>query len=147
MHRIVNALQGHGRIGDRQRLRLRRTFVSPSPARQQELSVAARYVLSRSGSQFQFVLKAGNNEVVLSSERYITKQGALSGIASVRVNSLYDDRYERLNAINGQPMFNLQGANGERIGISETYTSPGAREIGIQSVMKNGPEGPIDDQT
>lgn len=109
--------------------------------------MAARYVLSRSGSQFHFVLKAGNNEIILQGERYTTKQNALSGIASVRANSLYEDRYLLKNAVNGQPMFNLMAANGLVIGTSETYTSVGARENAIRSVMTNGPEAPIDDQS
>ncbi|WP_312328805.1 YegP family protein [Stenotrophomonas sp.] len=109
--------------------------------------MAARYVLTHAGSQFHFVLKAGNNEVILQSERYATRQNALSGIAAVRANAPYDDRYQRKAAANGQPMFNLVAANGEPIGTSETYTSPGAREIGIQSVMTNGPGAPIDDQS
>jgi len=109
--------------------------------------VAARYVLSQSGSQYHFVLKAGNNEVILQGERYSARHSALSGIASVRANSPYDDRYQRSTAANGQPMFNLLSANGEIIGTSETYTSPSAREIGIRSVMGNGPDAPIDDQS
>lgn len=108
--------------------------------------MAARYVLTHSGSQFHFVLKAGNNEVILRSERYTARHSALSGIGSVRANSPYDDRYQRTSAANGQPMFNLLSANGETIGTSETYTSPSAREIGIRSVMTNGPDAPIDDQ-
>ncbi len=109
--------------------------------------MAARYILSRSGVQFRFVLKAGNGETILTSELYTTKQGAQSGIASVRLNSPLDARYERKNATNGLPMFNLKAANGERIGTSEQYSSTSARETGIQSVKTNGPTAPVDDQT
>lgn len=38
--------------------------------------MAARYVLSRSGTQYRFVLKAGNNEIILTSELYASKQAA-----------------------------------------------------------------------
>ncbi|MET4615764.1 MULTISPECIES: YegP family protein [Stenotrophomonas] len=109
--------------------------------------MAARYILSRSGVQFRFVLKAGNGETILTSELYTTKQGAQGGIASVRLNSPLDARYERKNATNGLPMFNLKAANGERIGTSEQYSSTSARETGIQSVKANGPTAPVDDQT
>lgn len=109
--------------------------------------MAARYILSRSGVQFRFVLKAGNGETILTSELYTAKQSAQNGIASVRLNSPLDARYERKNAINGLPMFNLKGANGERIGTSEQYSSTSARETGIQSVKTNGPTAPVDDQT
>ncbi|HEL7611514.1 YegP family protein [Stenotrophomonas maltophilia] len=57
--------------------------------------MAARYVLSRSGTQYRFVLKAGNNEIILTSELYASKQGALTGIASVKANSPDDSRVER----------------------------------------------------
>ncbi|MBD9479856.1 YegP family protein [Pseudoxanthomonas sp. PXM02] len=109
--------------------------------------MAARYVLSRSGTQFRFVLKAGNNETILTSELYTTKAGAQGGIQSVKNNSPYDERYERKNASNGSPMFNLKAANGERIGTSETYSTTAAREGGIASVKVNGPTAPVDDQT
>lgn len=109
--------------------------------------MAARYILSRSGVQFRFALKAGNGETILTSELYTTKQGAQGGIASVRLNSPLDARYERKNATSGLPMFNLKAANGERIGTSEQYSSTSARETGIQSVKTNGPTAPVDDQT
>lgn len=108
--------------------------------------MAARYVLSRSGAQYRFVLKAGNNEIILTSELYASKQGALTGIASVKTNSPDDLRYERKSAANGQPMFNLKAANGERIGTSETYSSTQAREAGIQAVKNSGPTALVDDQ-
>jgi uncharacterized protein YegP (UPF0339 family) len=109
--------------------------------------MAARYVLSRSGTHFKFVLKAGNGETILTSELYASKGGAQVGIESVRTNSPHDARYERKNASNGSPMFNLKAANGERIGTSETYSSTAAREGGIASVKTNGPSAPVDDQT
>lgn len=46
------------------------------------------YELKRSGDQYMFNLKAGNHEVILTSERYTTKASAQDGIASVRQNSL-----------------------------------------------------------
>lgn len=109
--------------------------------------MAARYVLSRSGDQYHFVLKAGNGETILNSERYTSKAGALNGIESVRENSPLDARYVRKNATNGSPMFNLKAANGEIIGTSETYSSEYAREAGITSVKANGPIATLDDKT
>lgn len=48
---------------------------------------AGKFVLKKSGSQFMFNLKAGNGEIIATSERYATKQGALNGIESVRKNA------------------------------------------------------------
>lgn len=109
--------------------------------------MASKYVLTRSGSQFHFVLKAGNGETILNSERYTTKSGALGGIDSVKQNSPIDARYIRKNATNGRPMFNLKAGNGEIIGTSETYSTESAREGGIASVKSNGPSATTDDQT
>ena len=38
--------------------------------------------------QFKFVLKAGNAEIILTSELYKTKASAMNGIASVQKNSV-----------------------------------------------------------
>lgn len=109
--------------------------------------MAAKYVLSRSGTQYRFVLKAGNGETILTSELYTTKAGAENGIASVKRNSPLDSRYVRKNASNGRPMFNLRSGNNEIIGTSETYSSESARETGIASVKANGPTATTQDLT
>lgn len=109
--------------------------------------MAARYVLSRSGSQFRFVLKAGNHETILTSELYNSKDSAENGIESVKKNSALDERYERKDSSNGKPMFNLKASNGQTIGTSELYSSVSARDAGIASVKANGPTAVVDDQT
>lgn len=57
--------------------------------------MSAYFHLKPSGTQYMFNLKAGNGEAVLTSERYTTKQSAEGGIASVKVNSPHDTRYDR----------------------------------------------------
>jgi uncharacterized protein YegP (UPF0339 family) len=107
----------------------------------------AYYDLKRSGTQFMFNLRGENHETVLTSERYASKQGAEGGIASVRVNSPTDARYNRLTSSNGLPYFTLKGANGEVIGTSETYSSTAARDVGIEWVKRNGPGAITKDNT
>lgn len=110
--------------------------------------MAARYVVTKtSNGQFRFVLKAGNGETILTSETYTAKNSALGGIESVKTNAPIDARYEKKNASNGQPMFNLKAGNGETIGTSELYSSASARDDGIASVKKNAPGAATDDQT
>ena len=46
--------------------------------------------------QYMFNLKAGNGEIILTSEMYKAKAGAENGITSVRTNAPIDARYERL---------------------------------------------------
>jgi uncharacterized protein YegP (UPF0339 family) len=109
--------------------------------------MAAHYRLRKNAGQYHFVLKAGNNETILTSETYASKQGASSGIASCRVNSPIDARYQRLNARDGSPYFVLRANNNEPIGASETYSSTQARDQGIESCKVNGPTTQVVDET
>ncbi|MFC6656013.1 YegP family protein [Roseibium salinum] len=86
--------------------------------------------------EYRFRLKAGNGEIILTSESYKQKASAKNGIDSVRENALLDDRYERKESKSGQPMFNLKASNGQVIGTSETYSSAASRDNGIESVKK-----------
>ena len=43
--------------------------------------------------------------------------------------------------------FNLVAGNGEIIGVSEVYTTAAACNNGIESVKKNAPIAPVEDQT
>jgi len=96
---------------------------------------------------YHWVLVAPNNEVILNSESYSSKQMALKGIESVRVNSPYDENYDRLVAKDGSPYFNLVAQNGETIGTSEMYSSDDARDIGIVAVKKYGRDAEVRDET
>jgi uncharacterized protein YegP (UPF0339 family) len=109
--------------------------------------MAGYYVLKRSGTQFMFNLKAGNNETILTSERYTEKQGAEGGIASVKANSSTDARYIRKISTSKQPYFVLTAANGQTLGTSEMYSSSSAMENGIVSCKANGPSSPTKDET
>jgi uncharacterized protein YegP (UPF0339 family) len=101
----------------------------------------------RKDGEYQFNLKAGNGQVILTSEGYSGKPGCLNGIESVKKNAPADERYERKVSTNGKPYFNLKATNGQVIGKSELYESVAARENGIESVKKNAPDADIDDQT
>ncbi|WP_312550645.1 YegP family protein [Massilia sp.] len=100
------------------------------------------YVLQKNPAATQyydFVLRADNHEIILTSENYVSKQGAQAGIASCQANSPYDSRYERLTSISSQPYFVLKALNGQPIGVSEMYSSYTARDNGITSCKTNGP--------
>jgi uncharacterized protein YegP (UPF0339 family) len=104
-------------------------------------------ITTRTNGEFQFNLKAGNGQTILASEGYTTKAACENGIESVRKNSQDDGRYDRLEAKNGKPYFNLKAGNGQIIGNSEMYESLASRENGIESVKKNAPDAILDDQT
>lgn len=95
----------------------------------------------------RFNLKAGNGQVILSSEAYESKASCMNGVESVRKNSQEDARFERKTAKNGSPYFNLKSTNGQVIGNSEMYSSATAMENGIASVKKNAPNAQVDDHS
>jgi len=108
------------------------------------------YILSKNSSApqpFHWVLKAPNHEVILTSENYTTKDDALNGIRSVRKNSLLDERYKRLTALDESPYFNLVAANGKVIGTSEMYSSKQMMEKGIMAVKKYAENAELQDNT
>jgi uncharacterized protein YegP (UPF0339 family) len=97
--------------------------------------------------QFYFHLKAGNGEIILTSEMYVEKSSALNGIRSVQKNAPDDKRYEKKETKKGQAMFNLKAANHQVIGTSESYSSTEARDNGIASVKANAPKATVHDET
>ena len=100
-------------------------------------------VTTRKNGEFQFNLKAGNGEVILSSEGYTTKAACLNGIESVKKNSQEEKRFELLEAKNGKLYFNLKATNGQVIGTSQMYASESGAKNGIASVAKNSPEAEV----
>ncbi len=110
--------------------------------------MAGWFELSKSSNdQFRFVLKAGNGEIILTSELYTTKAAAENGIASVRTNSPLDERYEKKTANNGKFHFNLKAGNHQVIGSSQLYASEASRDKGIASVKTNGASETVKDNT
>ena len=59
-------------------------------------------ITTRKNGEFQFNLKAGNGEIILSSEGYKQKASCLNGIESVKKNSLEEKRFEMKEAANGK---------------------------------------------
>ena len=110
--------------------------------------MAAKYEIKKAkNGQFFFNLKAANGEVILTSEMYKQKEGADSGIESVKKNSPNDGMFERKVAANGQHYFVIKAPNHEVIGKSETYSSSSAMAKGIASVKRNGPGARVVDLT
>lgn len=100
-------------------------------------------VTTRKNGDFQFVLKASNGQVILSSQGYSTKASCLNGVESVKKNALLEERFEVKEAKDGSPFFNLKASNGQVIGSSQMYSSERSMKDGIASVMKNAPEAEV----
>ena len=72
--------------------------------------------------KYQFFLKTGKGEVLLTSEEYNSKDAVMHVITSVKSNSLRKDRYLKHDTKNGGLYFNLLAANGNVLGTSQLYT-------------------------
>ncbi len=113
--------------------------------------MAATYDLKHgaNGEKYRFNLKAANGEVILVSETYESKEGALNGIESGAQNSCVTTM--RISSgrtrKRSEPYFVLKASNGQIIGMSEMYSSEAACENGIASVKKNGPLAELRDHT
>jgi uncharacterized protein YegP (UPF0339 family) len=97
--------------------------------------------------KIMFNRKAGNNEILLTSEMYERKESALNGIASARANGAKDDNFDVKTASNGKSFFVLKAANKEVIGKSEMYASTSGAKRGIASVKRNCTSAVVKDLT
>ncbi|MFH7018456.1 YegP family protein [Flavobacterium sp. FlaQc-47] len=104
-------------------------------------------ITKRTNGEFQFNLKAGNGQTILSSEGYSSKSACENGIESVQKNSKDDTKFEKLESKSGKWYFNLKATNGQIIGSSEMYESVSGRDNGIESVKTNAADAVTDDQT
>jgi uncharacterized protein YegP (UPF0339 family) len=104
-------------------------------------------ITKRVNGEFQFSLKAGNGETILSSEGYSTKSNCHNGIDSVKRNASDENKYDRKTASNGKFYFTLEAVNGQTIGISELYESETGLNNGILFVKTQAPDAIIQDAT
>lgn len=110
--------------------------------------MAGKFEIKQStNGKFHFNLKAGNGQIILSSEMYESKGACENGIESVRKNAADSNRFEKRESSKGDPYFILKAGNGQEIGRSEMYSSVSACENGIESVQTNAPDAPIVDTT
>jgi uncharacterized protein YegP (UPF0339 family) len=110
--------------------------------------MAAKFeITQRKNGDYQFNLKSGNGQVILTSQGYKSKKTCLEGVESVKKNAAVAEHFEKNVTASGKPYFNLKATNGQIIGSSEMYSGESARDNGIASVAKNAPEAEIEDLT
>lgn len=108
--------------------------------------MAAKFEIKKTKSgQYMFNLKAGNGQIILTSEMYNSKSSAENGIASVKANASADERFERKTNSAGSPYFVLLAANKQVIGKSEAYSSNSSMENGIRSVKENAASAGVEE--
>ncbi len=98
---------------------------------------------SEKNGKFFFNLKARNGQVILQSQGYAAKSGAVNGIKSVQKNCGDDARFERKVAKNGKHHFNLLSGNKQIVGSSQMYASKASMEKGIKAVQAAAPEATV----
>ena len=109
-----------------------------------------RYVIKPAKNGVMFNLKAGNNEVIGTSEVYTTESACRNGIASVAKNapvaaienqvkgeSAKNPKFEIYQDKKGEYRWRLKAGNGEIILVSESYKAMASCKKGIASVVRN----------
>jgi uncharacterized protein YegP (UPF0339 family) len=116
-----------------------------------------KFVIKTTKSGVKFDLKAGNGEVIATSEVYTTEAACRKGIDSVKrccLGGIEDQTVENFEVLKhpkfemyldkaGEYRFRLKARNGQIIATGEGYKKKVSCLNGIESVKKNAPESPI----
>ena len=116
-----------------------------------------KFVIRQTATGVKFDLKAGNGEVIATSEVYTTEAACKNGIESVRKCSeggVEDQSVENYEVLKhpkfevyvdkaGEYRFRLKARNGEIIAVSEGYKAKPSCLNGIESVKKNAPDAEV----
>lgn len=116
-----------------------------------------KFIIKKTGAGFRFNLKAGNGEIIATSETYNSMDACKNGIESVRkccageiedqtVNgfeTVKNPKFELYKDKADEFRFRLKARNGEIIIASEGYKQKSNCLNGINSVKTNAPEAPV----
>lgn len=116
-----------------------------------------KFVIKETPTGVKFDLKAGNGEVIATSEVYTTESACMKGIESVKKNCVGEiedqtiEGFEKLKHPKfevyldkaGEYRFRLKARNGEVIATGEGYKAKSGCLNGIASIKKNAPDASI----
>lgn len=117
-----------------------------------------KFVVKETKTGIKFDLKAGNGEVIATSEVYTTKAACLNGVESVKKNSavaeiedqtvadyakVKNPKFEVYEDKAGEFRFRLKATNGQIIAVGEGYKAKAGCLNGIESVKKNAPDAEV----
>ncbi|MBO5348165.1 MAG: YegP family protein [Lachnospiraceae bacterium] len=117
-----------------------------------------KFVIKEVKTGFKFDLKAGNGEVIATSEVYTTEAACKNGIESVKKNAavagvedqtvegfekVKHPKFEMYEDNAGEFRFRLKATNGEVIATSEGYKAKASCKNGIESVVKNAADAEV----
>lgn len=117
-----------------------------------------KFVVKTTATGIKFDLKAGNGEVIATSEVYTSEAACNNGIESVKKNAPEaavenqtvegyavekHPKFEVYTDKAGEYRFRLKATNGQVIAVSEGYTAIAGCMNGIESVKKNAPDAEV----
>lgn len=117
-----------------------------------------KFVIRNTKTGVKFDLKAGNGEVIATSEVYNSLSACKNGIASVQKNAPIaavedqtaegyatekNPKFEIYEDKAGEYRFRLKATNGQIIAVSEGYKAMAGCKNGIESVKKNAVDAQI----
>lgn len=117
-----------------------------------------KFVVRETGTGIKFDLKAGNGEVIATSEVYSAEASCMNGIESVKKNApaaVVEDqtiegyvteknpKFEVYQDKAGEYRFRLKATNGQVIATGEGYKAKASCLNGVESVKKNAPDAEI----
>ena len=117
-----------------------------------------KFVVNEVKTGIKFNLKAGNGEIIATSEIYSSEAACMNGIASVQKNApiapvenqtvegfevLKNPKFEVYKDKAGEFRFRLKASNGQIIAVGEGYKALAGCLNGIESIKKNGPDAEI----
>lgn len=120
-----------------------------------------KFVIKTTKTGIKFDLKAGNGEVIATSEVYTTLDACRNGVASVKKNAAVaniedqtvegfetakNPKFEIYQDKAGEYRFRLKATNGQIIAVSEGYKAMASCKNGIASVVKNAPEAEVEEK-
>ena len=117
-----------------------------------------KFVVKEVKTGIKFNLKAGNGEIIATSEVYTTEAACRKGIESVRTNAaiapIEDQTVEPIEVQKhpkfemyldkaGEYRFRLKARNGEIIAVGEGYKAKAGCLNGIDSIKRNAPDAKV----
>ena len=116
-----------------------------------------KFVFKTVASGFKFDLKAGNGEVIATSEVYTTKAACIKGIQSILTavpkapvvaegESVPNPKFETFRDKKGQYRFRLRSRNGKIIAISVAHMTAYGCSRAIASIRECIPTATIEEQ-
>ena len=117
-----------------------------------------KFVIRKTNTGIKFDLKAGNGEVIATSEVYASEAACKNGVESVKKNAPVaavenqtvegytaekHPKFEVYTDKAGEFRFRLKATNGQVIAVSEGYKAIASCLNGIESVKKNAVDAEV----